>query len=57
MMDEVAPDTVISAGNDTDVFVYSYFIGSDVIAVDTKGVSVCPPAGSIEELICPIDTV
>jgi hypothetical protein len=57
MMDEVAPDTVRSAGNDIDVFVYSYFIGTDVIAVDTKGISVCPPAGSIDELICPIDKV
>ena len=37
--DEVAPATVISAGNDSDVLLYSYFNGSDVNTVDGKGVS------------------
>ena len=37
--DEVAPETVISAGNERAVLLYSYFIGSDVKAVDAKGIS------------------
>ena len=55
--DEVAPATVISDGNERVALLYSYFIGSVVIAVDAKGVSDCPPAGSIEALVLPIDNV
>ena len=38
--DEVAPATVISAGNESAVLLYSYFIGSDVNTVDANGISV-----------------
>ena len=39
IIDDVAPATVIKVGNDCEVILYSYLIGTDVIAVDAKGVS------------------
>ena len=47
---EVAPGTDIKFGNNCDS---SYLIATDVVAVNAKGVAVCPPAGSTDEFICP----